>query len=352
MTLAIELPNQVVDFVDKILRKHNITLNESKHLAGCVKQLSDFYIKNPSAATPWHEAWCQVAYACYFLPLNVIRFKALWKRLQSQDEFKSQWQQMNQWVDFGAGFGNVFFGLGDQVREFKKSVLIEQSSYARGWLKELTTNGEIKVVQKHDSSTIVDHQTVITLSNSLTEIQNLELWMKDCGLVIIMEPSSFLDSRNLINVRQQLIEEGWRVLAPCTHQKACPMLQGQTDWCHDITGWMMPDWFKQIENHLPFKNQELTFSYLVATRNPLSEAKGLSDAIRVTGSRLDYKGYSKQLVCRSSDREFLSWQHKKFDRGRSVHNLSRGDLVKVDSELEKIAQEIRLMDQSSVEVVE
>ena len=56
------------------------------------------------------------------------------------------------------------------------------------------------------------------------------------GLTIILEPALRVTTQALHRARDGMLrDEKIRVLAPCPHQLACPMLkQGERDWCHEV----------------------------------------------------------------------------------------------------------------------
>jgi hypothetical protein len=96
-------------------------------------------------------------------------------------------------------------------------------------------------------------------------------------------------------------------------------MHSKNDWCHDRIHLSPPQWLVSIENHLPFKNRTLTFSYLLASQQAAPESR----QIRLVGDQLQEKGKSKQLICRNDQREFLTWLH----RDGEIPELYRGDLI-------------------------
>lgn len=55
--------------------------------------------------------------------------------------------------------------------------------------------------------------------------------LKKTDIFIWMDASSIKESHQLSQVRDSLLEEFY-FLAPCPHQKECPVLKTKTDWCH------------------------------------------------------------------------------------------------------------------------
>ena len=130
-------------------------------------------------------------------------------------------------------------------------------------------------------------------------------------------------------LRKNLREEGFFVLAPCTHQETCPLLEeSKRDWCHNRTPSQMPTWFEEVENHLPMKNRTVTYSYLILNKN--KPEKATPQQARVIGDTLKEKGKVKQLICRGPKREFISWLTKK----GAPPFIERGSLITIPEDAE------------------
>ncbi|TIW30854.1 MAG: methyltransferase type 11, partial [Mesorhizobium sp.] len=56
------------------------------------------------------------------------------------------------------------------------------------------------------------------------------LWQLTAGTLLIVEPGTPAGWQRILAVRQQLIEAGAHVLAPCPHEAPCPLVP--PDWCH------------------------------------------------------------------------------------------------------------------------
>ena len=85
------------------------------------------------------------------------------------------------------------------------------------------------------------------------------------------------------------------------------------------------------------KNGTLPCAWMMFKKIPPGHK--VTAAARVTGDMLEYKGYAKQLVCRGSLREFLSWQKKIFKRYPEVE---RGALVTINQDVVIKGDELRL----------
>jgi hypothetical protein len=189
--------------------------------------------------------------------------------------------------------------------------------------------------------------TLAIFSYSFTELEHLPSWVNNCDGLMMIEPSTKDDARRLQALRSELMEHGWFVWGPCTHTAACPMLlAGERDWCHDRFTWRQPAWLKAIEDHLPMKNGTLPCAWMMFKKIPPNhQAVPLA---RVTGDLLEYKGYAKQLVCRGSSREFLSWQKKIF---KHYPEVARGDLVRINQDVLTKGDELRLSSEEDLLVL-
>jgi ribosomal protein RSM22 (predicted rRNA methylase) len=78
---------------------------------------------------------------------------------------------------------------------------------------------------------------MVTAAYALTELGDAEivpaalaLWVRCDGVFVIVEPGRPRDYARLMAVRAALLGAGARMVAPCPHEHACPLPEG--DWCH------------------------------------------------------------------------------------------------------------------------
>ncbi len=346
-------------------------------LAQAILRLSDFYIANPESPTPWQEAWAQAAYLAYYFPLNYARTRSVMNEACSRAFFAG----LESFVEIGSGLGSAQIALQETLQDASplsradsddseksdfdrldqagsghnratptrlSGYCIERSQEALGLHQRLLENEfgmlHTKQIWPIRFGTDLSVQNfpppktrLAILSYVFTEMTTLPSWVMDGEAIVIVEPSTREDGRRLLELRSSLIDKGFHPWAPCTHQGPCPLLtQSQKDWCHDRIEWRSPSGWSEIERLLPMKNRTLTFSYLLMRR---SAPAGAKNTARVIGDRLREKGKSRQLICRNSDREFLSWFPQRME---SEPELDRGDIAHFRVELEKKSDELRL----------
>lgn len=323
--------------ISDALASYKLTLQDSKALAKSVQSLSDFFISKPDAPTPWKEKWAQIAYLCYYLPMNSARLNGLIHEADSRRFF----QGLEQVIDFGAGLATASMTLHERhpltfrliERAHEPQALIESffpQFKAKEWLRSFSLADLSK-----------NAKTLGLFSYSLTELAELPDWAYQCEALMLVEPATQQDGRKLLQLRQKLIDKGFHIWAPCTHEKSCPLLtQSKTDWCHDRIHFTAPQWFLNMESHLPMKNRTLTASYILARKT----APGTLQAARTVGDRLREKGKDRQMICRGSEREFLAWMHKT----GIEQEIPRGVLIEVPDELQKVSNELRVTQEIKV----
>lgn len=324
-------PSSFENSLTNALKSYNLTLNDSRALAKCVLALSDFFIHKPQDPTPWHETWGQVAYLCYYLPLNATRIQSLLLEAEQRNFLKG----LDRVIDFGAGLATASMVLAE--RHSFKFQLIERASEPQKIIENYFPQFKADEWQRgFNSSKLREPQkTLAIFSYSLTELTDLPDWALECEALMLIEPSTQQDGRKLLELRQKLLSKGYHVWAPCTHEGPCPLLtQSKSDWCHDRVHFDAPEWFQKMEEYLPMKNRTLTMSYLLMRK---SAPEKIATA-RVVGDRLQEKGKDRQMICRGPDREFLAWLHK----FKVEQEIPRGVLIEIPPNTQKVSNEIRI----------
>jgi len=333
--MSFTLPLELCTAIDQVLQKRfRRKITDSRLLAEAVLKLSDHYTENGTGAvikTPWEKEFCQVAYLSYYLPLNFLRNQAVVREAQRVGFLKAHF--VHHIRDFGAGLGAASFSFNYELGHFPWTLDDnEQSTEALSLLSSLREELKFhpKLLRTGGQKSMMG-----VFSYSLTELEKAPAWVRDCEALLIVEPSTREQSRSLIELRSKLLEEGFYVWAPCTHQEKCPMLTTPHDFCHDRVLFEAPDWFTQIEQHLPMKNKSLTFSYLLMGRQKPDELKPFG---RLVGDSLHEKGKTRQMVCFGPDRQFLTWMH----RNGEAQTFPRGRRVLRPTDVELKSNEIRV----------
>ncbi len=298
-----------------------------------VLRLSDFYIANPGSETPWDDDNNFKSYLTYFLPLNVARLHAVWRDVR---RFLNS-NEIQEIYDFGSGLGATQWMLENETEFVPRPLHCLEAS-------DLAIRGHQQLLQAADSAWQPLFNTKVrpgpgalaVFSYSFLEMRNCLPDLDQFTHILIVEPSTRECGRQLMNWRQAWIEKGYTPLAPCTHALTCPLLKHSgRDWCHMRVAFSPPQWLQTLEENLPMKNRSLTYSYLLLSRG--TQKSTHRGSIRVIGDTLDERGKTRQMICRSDEREFLSWLKRDGPSPRIPH----GALIKTLNSYQKKGPEVR-----------
>ena len=112
--------------------------------------------------------------------------------------------------------------------------------------------------------------------NELTEKEREKLverlWRHTEGILLILEPGTKAGYLNIMKAREQLLSAGARTIAPCPHDRACPL--DETDWCHFSQRIARTALHRRAKGgELPYEDEK--FSLLCMARNEPLPMKGI-----------------------------------------------------------------------------
>jgi len=117
---------------------------------------------------------------------------------------------------------------------------------------------------------------LVIIGYALTELTDADhldavsaAWSRTSEALVIVEPGRPRDYDRLMLARAALIGQGARILAPCPHAIACPLVA--PDWCHFSVRLDRTRAHRQLKQAaLGYEDEK--FSYLIALRQAVSEA--------------------------------------------------------------------------------
>jgi len=210
-----------------------------------------------------------IAYALSRMPATYAAVKAVLQELQARaPDFTPRTL-----LDAGAGPGTAgwavaeaFDGIAPTLMDHNRAFLelagglAEGTALAGAELLEADL-GRFELPKRYD---------LVTCAYALTELPDAEmlaaaerLWRHSDGVLAIIEPGRPRDYQRLMAVRRRLIELEGRVLAPCPHERECPLLE--PDWCHfSVRLSRSRDHMRMKGGTLGYEDEK--FSYLVLAR--------------------------------------------------------------------------------------
>lgn len=324
--LIVSLLNRLYGQIEHFFFKRwRIGLREKKVLES-IKRLSEFYLKYPEAQTPWSESWALWGYMAYFFPLNVLRIWRFWHQWLPWSDFLKH----NQVLEYGCGLsplGWILWNLKPAWLRQNRLILWDQYQNLQKIIHEWA---QFPWEWQSNEKILDTRKSLVFLMQVLTEgISKVSDKFQNFHTIWIIEPGTNFDSRRLLMLRQDLIEKGWIIKAPCTHQEKCPILTwSQRDWCHDrwnISTIMGLTYWRDIWREIPFlKDGWMSASYLWATRQIDGQIQDCR--FRVISQWLVRKGFQEVSICSNSQRVFLKVPNRHPYVSEWI-KLQRGDTV-------------------------
>jgi ribosomal protein RSM22 (predicted rRNA methylase) len=183
-------------------------------------------------------------------------------------------------IDIGAGPGSVLWAAADCWDGIKKATMVEASETVRSVGRSLAAEAELPAAEwlAGDATKplpAVEAAELVTLSYVLDELAPTaigplvdRLWALTSGVLLIIEPGTPAGWSRILAVRGRLIEAGANVLAPCPHQKPCPLLA--PDWCH-FSRRVARSRLHRLTKGADVPWEDEKFIYLAASRMPVPD---------------------------------------------------------------------------------
>jgi ribosomal protein RSM22 (predicted rRNA methylase) len=177
-------------------------------------------------------------------------------------------------LDFGAGPGTVLWAARDGWPDLAAATLIEASASMRKFGAEFAPQSGAAEIDWRGDVPTAGARDLVTLAYVLDEMDAAQrttlirqLWSLTGDTLLIVEPGTPAGHRRILDARDQLLQQGAHMLAPCPHASACPLVA--PDWCHFARR------VSRSRAHLAAKGAEVPwedekFSYLAVARNSMT----------------------------------------------------------------------------------
>jgi ribosomal protein RSM22 (predicted rRNA methylase) len=172
------------------------------------------------------------------------------------------------------------------------------------------------------------------------------------GSLVVLEPALRETSRQLLEVRDLLVADGFAVRAPCLFQGPCPARLRESDWCHAERAIEPPPLVEEIARAAGLRREAVKMSYLVlAPRGEGWAPPPPGRVFRIVSEPLPGKGRLRYMACGPEGRLGLALQEKHVtEANRRFERLLRGDVVEL-TDVEPRGDGLRLGPESQVKMV-
>ena len=336
--------------------------DELRSLAADVTRLSTLLTRERERlpAAYLGEARLRKAYLAYFLPSNITKIHAPLKELSRLPKNSLQKEKLRI-LDIGSGPGSALLGVMDFFASQEKRPHLELTALDQ--VAENLKDGEKLFLEYRERTglsalfrsirsgsegfdrLVQGSFELIILSNVLNELYHQDEkrtakrvdmlkdlmagHLTDDGSCIVIEPALRETSREMLEVRDGLLEQGIHIYAPCLFRGNCPALVNPKDWCHEDIPWDPPALVAELDALTGLRKDSLKFAYLVLRKENASLVSGLrKHAYRVVSEPLVTKGKREYFLCGEKGRKLVTRQDKDHTpENERFATLKRGNLV-------------------------
>ncbi len=273
-------------------------------------------------------------YAAYYLPVNVLKVPLILEELYILGHLGALGFESSEstipWADIGCGPGTVGWGLKwwvsaraqidhkampfryygfDQSKQFVSLGEPVGASLLKGSVLDTIKTQRARVVSFSNSVDEVFSDAVskaVFFRELLDYFERLpEALNQPVPLLCLVEPASKVASRDLLELRKTLIEQGWRILTPCFSNRQCGALESKVDdWCYAEVEFDYPSWFNAMAENMDLTKSAINFSYLVCVPEKSIRQRELQKHFeasacwsRMVSQRMVQKGFMQSYWC-------------------------------------------------------
>jgi len=318
-----QLPSRLLNTIEREISKRRLSL-----LTKAASELSEKYRNRQRAAERFIATDVErLAYAAVRMPATFAAARAVFaeiRRLTPQIE-------INSLLDLGAGAGAAAWAAVDVFDEIEQITMIEQDrgliemgrAFARESEHGALNSAEWRQLNLTTAPSFAEHDLVVC-SYSLGEIESGKArgilkgaWRAARQIIAIIEPGTMKGFGTIRALRDDLIEVGGHLIAPCPHQLDCPM--AENDWCHFAAR------FERSSLHRRIKGAELgyedeKYSYIAATKSPNQSAPA-----RVIRRPVRRPGFTQLQLCAKEGLADVTVTRKDKEAWKRVRKTDWGD---------------------------
>lgn len=231
-------------------------------------------------------------------------------------------------LDLGAGPGTATICAAHLFPEMQTRTLIDQDKEFRAFALSFLPSGQNEYLLKNlatETNSALPKRDLTLISYALNELEIdhasqlvHQAWLATKKALVIIEPGTPECFVRLKRLRIELINYGAYLLAPCPHEKDCP-LTGE-DWCHFSKRLERTPLHKFIKNaSLGYEDEK--YSYLIALKTHVEERP----SCRVIKRPLKRSGHVTFDLCTENGLERLTLSKKNKDLYKASLKYNWGD---------------------------
>ena len=234
-------------------------------------------------------------------------------------------------LDLGAGPGTASWAATQVFPDLQQITLIEQDEGLIQLGKSLALTGENTLLQNatwaranlRTINTFPAHDLVIS-SYALGELpQNVSgeilktAWSSANTTLAIIEPGTMVGFNRIRQFRDDLLELGGHLIAPCPHQNECPI--GVDDWCHFSQRVDRSSLHRRLKTGT-LGHEDEKFSYIAASKDPIQPASA-----RVLRHPKRRSGHAQLQLCTQDGIQTITVSRREKNNWKRARRIDWGD---------------------------
>ena len=315
-----DVPEELKENINKLLEK-----NQINKILEDAQNVSDRYRKNEGIGkrllTKESEA---VSYAISRMPATYAAVSSVLEQI-----LDSYHESLTSIIDVGAGTGAAVWAINDRTESNDiKCLEREESMISIG--KKLMKNTDLNDVKwdKFDilKDDIKENGAVVISSYMINELPKEErekavkkMWNATNKLLVIIEPGTPAGFANILEIRNNILNLGGNIVAPCCCIGKCPI--AKDDWCAFYTRIARSSIHRQTKNGtLGYEDEK--FSYIAFSKVPVDNR-----GERILRHPQINSGYVKVKVCTSNGIEEKTYSKKDKEIYKKVRKMNAGQKI-------------------------
>ena len=213
------------------------------------------------------------SYFLFHFPSNLPKFDFLLEQLSTHA--KEQLYQ-NDFYDIGSGPGTYSFAfLRHAPKDYTGTVhLVDHSELMLKQARQLLTlafpDQKIEYHQKFSKELLQRKNSTLFFGHSLNEMPGdvRRFYFNSFlgSMLLWIEPGTPAVFQTLMLEREKLISQGFMPLFPCAASTACPALQREGEWCHQVVKAQQPPWLERLSQKMQMDRRSLPMMAHVYSR--------------------------------------------------------------------------------------
>lgn len=179
-------------------------------------------------------------------------------------------------LDAGAGPGTATWAAMQAYASLTTLSLLDANTALRTLALQIATANERVIAYQHgdvrsqlatmpDADLVIASYVIGELDAATRTTLAATLWRKTLDTLLIVEPGTPAGYARVMELRAQLIADGAHVIAPCPHDRTCPLVK--PDWCHFVQRLARSRAHKHLKAaELPYEDEK--FIYVALSRSP------------------------------------------------------------------------------------